>query len=268
MFGEDMDSKKIAVITGGASGIGLLILKRLIRNNYQVVVIDRNREALNQLNDEFSQVKVINCDLSNLEQVTEVCSKLNKELSHIDLFFNNAGIVIGKALKDLSNEEIERSYRVNTISPMILVRDLLALLEKAEKAKIINLSSASAFTGVPKLSDYAASKAAFYSFDESLRLELKESKSKVSTLVVCPFYINTGMFDGVKTRFSFLLPILEPNKVVNKIMHSIHKDHKRLIMPWFIYSVFLVKLLPVGLSDSLLSFFGINSSMKDFVGRK
>ena len=156
-----MDSKKIAVITGGASGIGLLILKRLIRNNYQVVVIDRNREALNQLNDEFSQVEVINCDLSNLEQVTEVCSKLNRELSHIDLFFNNAGIVIGKALKDLSNEEIERSYRVNTISPMILVRDLLALLEKAEKAKIINLSSASAFTGVPKLSDYAASKAAF-----------------------------------------------------------------------------------------------------------
>ncbi|MEC9282746.1 MAG: SDR family NAD(P)-dependent oxidoreductase [Bdellovibrionota bacterium] len=263
-----MISEKIAVITGGASGIGLLIVKRLIRQNYRVIVIDRNREALNHINDEFSQVEIHSCDLGKIEQVSELCVNLNNRLSHIDLFFNNAGIVIGKELRHLTNEEIELSFRVNTISPMILVRDLLPLLERSETGKIINLSSASAFTGVPKLSDYAASKAAFYSFDESLRLELQASKSKVRSLVVCPFYINTGMFDGVKTRFSFLLPILKPEKVVNKIMNSIEKNHSRLIMPWFIYSVFLVKILPTKISDSILSFFGINSSMKDFVGRR
>lgn len=263
-----MESQKIAVITGGASGIGLLILKRLIRQNFKIIVIDRNREAIHRIQDEFENVEAYDCDLSKLDQVTDFCKNLDSQIPHIDLLFNNAGIVNGKKLQNLSNDDIERSFRVNCISPMILVRDLMPLLESANSGKIINLSSASAFSGVPKLSDYAASKAALYSFDESLRLELQDSKSKVSTLAVCPFYIHTGMFEGVKTRFSFLLPILKPEKVVDKIMRSISKGDKRLIMPWFIYSVFLVKLLPSKLSDSILSFFGINSSMEDFIGRK
>jgi all-trans-retinol dehydrogenase (NAD+) len=63
------------------------------------------------------------------------------------------------------------------------------------------------------LGDYCASKFGAVGFNESLRMELKALKSNVRTTCICPYYINTGMFEGVKTRFSFILPILEESKI-------------------------------------------------------
>lgn len=90
---------------------------------------------------------------------------------------------------DTSLEEIERTMRVNTLAGMI---------------------------GVAKVADYSASKFAHFGFDESLRSELKQMKSKINTTIVTPFFINTGMFDGIKLRFSFLLPILMKKKLLEK----------------------------------------------------
>ena len=63
--------------------------------------------------------------------------------------------------------------------------------------------------------------------DESIRAELKKNKSTVKTTVVCPYYINTGMFEGVKTRFPLLLPILNEKVVVDKIVRAIRKNKTR-----------------------------------------
>ena len=72
------------------------------------------------------------------------------------------------------------------------------------------------------------------------------------------------MFEGVKTRFPRLLPIQEPHKVVDKIIRAIETKKKRLITPWFVYTVFIVKALPISMFDWILSFFGINKSMDEF----
>jgi len=109
--------------------------------------------------------------------------------------------------------------------------------------------------------------AAAVSFDESLRLECKRLGLPIDTTVVCPFYISTGMFEGVKTRFAWLLPILKPEYVVRRIMGAIRKKKRRLIMPRFVYVVYPSRLLPVNLFDGILSFFGINRSMDEFTGR-
>ena len=103
--------------------------------------------------------------------------------------------------------------------------------------------------------------------DESLRLELKRLGSRIRTTVVCPFYITTGMFTGVKTRFQWLLPILEPEYATDRILLAIERDHRRLIMPRVVYSTYLGRVLPVSLFDSLMEFLGVNRSMDDFVGR-
>jgi all-trans-retinol dehydrogenase (NAD+) len=104
-------------------------------------------------------------------------------------------------------------------------------------------------------------------FDEALRLELKRQKINVRTTVVCPYYIDTGMFEGVKTRFPFLLPILKPEYVVNRIIKAIRRNRRRLIMPRFVTVSYLVRILPVPVFDALISFFGINKTMDEFEGR-
>jgi all-trans-retinol dehydrogenase (NAD+) len=104
-------------------------------------------------------------------------------------------------------------------------------------------------------------------FDESLRMELKRLGSPVRTTVVCPFFIDTGMFEGVKTRFPWLLPILKPDYVVRRILGAIEGNRARLIMPRFVMTVPVIRVLPPFLFDAVLSFFGVNRSMDEFVGR-
>ncbi len=78
---------------------------------------------------------------------------------------------------------------------------------------------------MPGLLDYCASKSAAFAIDESLRMELHKQKIQgVHTTCVCPFFINTGMFNGASTRWSWLLPILEPDYVVKKIIDAIRTN--------------------------------------------
>ncbi len=116
------------------------------------------------------------------------------------------------------------------------------------------------------MADNCSSKFAVVGFDEALRLELKQQNSKVITTVVCPSYADTGMFDDIKTRSSWLLPILNPEDVVRRIVNAIRKDRRRLLMPWFVYTSWPSRLLPVSWFDALMSFFGVSHSMDEFRG--
>jgi all-trans-retinol dehydrogenase (NAD+) len=99
-------------------------------------------------------------------------------------------------------------------------------------------------------------------------MELRRLKSRVRTTVVCPFFIDTGMFTGVKTRFPLLLPILKPDEAAGRIVKAVLKGHKRFIMPRFVYSLYLLRVMPVAVLDAAADFFGISHAMDDFTGRK
>ena len=103
--------------------------------------------------------------------------------------------------------------------------------------------------------------------DEALRMELAQGDVDIKTTLVCPFYASTGMFDGVKTRFSWLLPILDPEYVADRTVKAIEKNRRRLIMPPFAYTSFALRLLPVPVFDFLIDFFGVSRSMENFTGR-
>ena len=132
---------------------------------------------------------------------------------------------------------------------------------------VVTIASAAGVVGTSRLVDYCASKHAAVGFDESLRLELRRLGTKVTTTVVCPFYISTGMFEGVKTRFRLLLPILTPEYAVDRILDAIRRNRPRLIMPRLVYVTWLGRLLPVRLFDAIMEFLGVNRSMDEFVGR-
>ncbi|HWS76437.1 MAG TPA: SDR family NAD(P)-dependent oxidoreductase, partial [Quisquiliibacterium sp.] len=133
---------------------------------------------------------------------------------------------------------------------------------------VVTVSSAAGLVGVARLTDYCASKWAAVGFDESLRAELARQGSAVRTLVACPYYVNTGMFDGVRTRFPRLLPILEPAYVADRIVGAVASGRRRLFMPRFVWATLAARLLPTRAFDAVAGFFGINSSMDDFTGRR
>ena len=132
----------------------------------------------------------------------------------------------------------------------------------------VTIASAAGVIGVAKLTDYCASKWGAVGFDESLRMELQRSATGVKTTLVCPYYIDTGMFEGVKTRFSFLLPILKEDYVAERIVKAVRRGRRRLMMPRLVYTVPLLRVLPTFLFDAVARFFGISASMDEFTGRR
>ena len=91
----------------------------------------------------------------------------------------------------------------------------------SDQGHIVTIASVAGTIGVCGLVDYCASKFGAVGFDESLRMELRTLKSRVRTTCICPYYIDTGMFKGVKTRFSIFLPIMKEDYVVNRILNAI-----------------------------------------------
>jgi all-trans-retinol dehydrogenase (NAD+) len=133
---------------------------------------------------------------------------------------------------------------------------------------IVTIASAAGLIGVANLADYSASKFGVFGFHEALRSELSRAKTAIKTTIICPFFINTGMFKGVKTRIPLLLPILKSEYVARRIVGAVLKNRKRVILPRFVYTIFLLRLLPTAWLDAVASFFGINHCMDDFTGRK
>lgn len=264
---------KNVLITGSASGIGRLMAQKIAAKGANVILWDINLSGLQSLHDQlnrwgYSSAVYHQCDLSSREEIKETAQRVLIEQGPVDILINNAGIVSGKPLLELTDEAIERTFNINALSLFWTTRAFLPDMIQKKSGHIVTIASAGGLIGVPKMTDYSASKFAAIGFDDSLRVELKRfGHHSIRTTVVCPYYINTGMFNGVKTRVPWLLPIMEPEDAVNKIISAIEKNKHRLVMPPFALVTYPGRLLPIPLFDRLAEFFGINRSMDDFTGR-
>ena len=260
-----------ALITGGASGIGRLLATELGKAGASLVLWDINEPGLSEaeaeLLDAGCEVDTYVCDLTRRQDIEAVAAQTLARSGPVDILVNNAGIVSGKSLLDLSPAEIERTFQVNTLALFWTAKAFLPGMLERDKGHLVTIASAAGLAGTSKLTDYCSSKFAAVGFDESLRIELKRQNSKVMTTVVCPFYTDTGMFKGVRTRFPWLLPILDPDYVVRRTVRAVEKDRRRLIMPRFVYTGWPSRLLPVNWFDAMTAFFGISHGMDDFRGR-
>jgi all-trans-retinol dehydrogenase (NAD+) len=259
------------LVTGAASGIGRLMALEVAARGARLTLLDRDEAGLAAIQQEITQaggeVAVYAVDLSSRTAIHETAEKVLRDRGTVDILVNNAGIVSGKPLLEISDEAIERTFQVNTLALFWMVRAFLPAMIAQGRGHLVTIASAAGLAGTSRLTDYCSSKYAAVGFDESLRLELKRLGHPIRTTIVCPFYIDTGMFKGVKTRFSWLLPILKPDYVTRRILRAIEGNRARLIMPRFLLVLPLVRLLPPGPFDALLSFFGVNCSMDDFKGR-
>ncbi len=266
----DFKDKNI-LITGGASGIGRQMALMIAAEKGHVIIWDIDKEKMQNVENEIKKsggfASSYFCDLSVRKNIYETAEIVKKEHGVVDVLINNAGIVTGKPFLELSDELIEKAFAVNTLAYFWTVKAFLPDMIKQNSGHIVTISSAGGLIGVNRLSDYCASKFAVFGFDESLRMEFKARRLNIKTTVVCPYYINTGMFEGVKTRFPSILPIIDEKEASRKIVKSIKKDKPRLFIPPIVYTVPLLRCLPVCVFDWVASFLGINKSMEEFKGK-
>lgn len=266
----DVRHRKV-LITGAASGIGKLLAQRLGTQGAELILWDINEQGLAAVREEFEgrgiKTSIYCCDLSQREAIAQTAAQVLSEHGGIDVLINNAGVVTGKNLEEASDEQIMLTFNVNTLAPLWLTRAFLPGMKQRNSGHIVTIASAAGIVGTARLVDYCASKFGAVGFNEALRLEFSRDQLAIKTTVVCPFYISTGMFAGVKTRFPWILPILEPSYVADLIARAIARDKARVITPRFVMVSYLGRLLPVWMFDWMMGFFGVSKSMDEFTGR-
>lgn len=262
-----------ALITGAASGLGALIATELAQSGAASLTLwDRDAAALEDVAARLRGLGVpttaMPVDLIDPEQVRAAGVQTIAATGGIDICVNSAGVVNGKDFADLTEDEIMRTFQVNTLALYRTTRVVLPGMIDRDRGVIVTMASAAGLTGVARQTDYSASKFAAIGFTESLRAELRKQHSAVRTLLVCPYYASTGMFDGVRTAVPTLLPILDPATLAKKVVDAIESGRQRLILPRFANTVLLVKALPPSIADRVIDAFGINTTMEGFVGRQ
>lgn len=266
------------VITGAGSGIGRLMALRIVEEGGRVAIWDINGEAARttadmsnaQVGADPSDPKAIafTVDVTDNAAVQQAAADTIDALGRVNVLINNAGVVSGAPFEDLTEQQIRRTFAVNVLSLFWTTKAFMPALKKQQRAAIVTVASAAGIVAVARQTDYAASKFAAVGFTSSLRSELKKAGSHIRTLTVCPYYIDTGMFEGVTTKFPLLLPILKEQTVADRIVEAVAKGRERLIMPPFAAVAGFVAALPPKIADPIYGIFGLNEGMDHFTGRK
>ena len=264
------DSK--VLITGGASGIGRIMGRMALEKGASCLVIwDINPQNIALTVSELGKlgnVKGYMVDVSKNDLITESYNKVKAECGEIDILINCAGIVTSnKTFDQMSSDEIVRTMNINTLAPMFVTRAMLPGMIARNKGHVCTIASAGGMLSNPKMSVYAASKWGAIGWSDSVRIELQEMHSDVHFTTVAPYFISTGMFDGVRSR---IIPILKPEYVAKRIIRAIERNRNFRGIPFgFHFIRFWQAMLPTSIFDWLFGkVFGIYHAMDDFTGRK
>ncbi|XP_040442868.1 epidermal retinol dehydrogenase 2 [Falco naumanni] len=267
-------SGEIVLITGAGSGIGRLLSLKFASLGATVVLWDINQEGLKETSrlareNGAARIHCYICDCSKRQDVYRVADQVKKEVGDVSILVNNAGIVTGKKFLDCPDSLVEKSMEVNIMAHFWTYKAFLPAMMASNHGHLVSIASSAGLTGVNRLSDYCASKFAAVGFAESVDLELRDlRRTGVKTTIVCPYYINTGMFDGCRTKWPRLLPVLEPEYVAEKIITAIRRDQEMLLLPRSLYFILPLRhILPVKVTVLFADYLGIFNVMDSFKGR-
>ena len=260
------------LITGGASGIGKIMGRMALeRGANHLIVWDINAANIESTVKELSSLGRVNgyiVDVANNSAIKSAYKQVCEECGQVDVLINCAGIITSnKTFDQLTEEEIVRTININTIAPMFVASAMLPDMLERNSGHICTITSAGGMLGNPRMSVYGASKWGAIGWSESLRIELNSSRKNVRVTTVAPYYIKTGMFDGVKSR---IIPILSPEYVARKILNAIEKNKSFRGIPFGYHFIRLCQgFLPTRLFDWFFGeVVGIYHTMDKFTGRK
>ncbi|MFM2437970.1 MAG: hypothetical protein RLZ55_787 [Actinomycetota bacterium] len=259
--------RSTALITGAGQGMGRGLALSALARGGDVVAWDVNASLLEALAADGSglpgSLRTECVDVSDRDLVNSAA----RQAGAIDILVNNAGITSHDHLLHEDPAAIERVMGVNSLALFWTTQALLDQFVDRDSGHIVTVASAAGFVPLAGAVAYTASKHAAVGFHRALRQELRAAAPHVQTTLVAPFFVGTGMFDGVGSRFPWLLPIVDESDAVNHIVTAVERDRTNVTMPPMAKLASLFGVLPTGVADVLLDQLGINASMSTFRGR-
>ncbi|MEM9254505.1 MAG: SDR family oxidoreductase [Pseudomonadota bacterium] len=227
---------KVALVTGGASGMGQIAARRLARQGATVAIFDVNEEGLQKTAAEFDNITALHCDISDLNDVDTKVAEVERSLGPIDLLLHAAALMPSHALVDHTHEQMERLFRINYFGTTYVVRAVLPSMTTRGAGRIIAFGSIAGVALVPKMGAYCATKAAVNAYMEVLQNEIR--KTGVRAHLVCPPAVNTPLVDQTietDTPGSIIEArkngrLADPEKMIDAIEKGVRKD-KDIIYP-------------------------------------
>ena len=189
---NEIHENSVAVITGGASGIGLAIAKKFVNNGIKTVLIGRDKVKLKEacsVMGKLADWKV--CDLSDLMEIPGVVQTIVDKYGKIDILVNNAGINLKKNLINVSDDEFQKVILTNQTSVFCLTRAVAGFMLEQESGSILNISSMASRYGIPYVIAYTASKSAIEGMTRAMAVELSPYGIRVNC--IAPGFIRTNM---------------------------------------------------------------------------
>lgn len=185
-------NKQLAIVTGGATGLGLAITEKLAQNNIHVVMIGRNEDKLKEAAQSFGE----NCsykvfDLKNLKEITTLITEIENQYGKIDILVNNAGINQKKPFIEVTDEEFDNIIQTNLSAVFAISREVVKKMLPAQSGCIVNISSMAAQYGIPKVIAYSAAKTGIEGMTRAMATELSPLGIRINC--VAPGFIKTAM---------------------------------------------------------------------------
>jgi len=183
---------RIAIVTGGGSGIGLAIAEKFVRSGILTIIVGRDREKLDAAEKKLGDLcHPIAQDLNDLDAIPGLVRRIVERYDRIDILVNNAGINMKKELPDVTDEDFDRILLTNVRSVFAITREVVKTMLPHGKGNIINISSMASQYGIPKVIAYTASKAAIEGMTKAMAVEL--SPKGILVNCIAPGFIATDM---------------------------------------------------------------------------
>jgi NAD(P)-dependent dehydrogenase (short-subunit alcohol dehydrogenase family) len=195
---------RVAVVTGGASGIGLGIARTLLAAGAKVVIADIEEDALRKVADEIGAV-AMPVDVSSAEEVAALAEAVLVRFGRVDIVCNNAGVAPKVRIQDATLQDWRWIIDVNLWGVIHGINAFLpSLLANPSGGYIVNTASAGGFVSGPMIGTYCATKAAIVALSESLNMELQMQGANVGVTILAPGTVRTNLHTSVRNRPSSL----------------------------------------------------------------
>lgn len=188
-----MISEKIAIVTGGGSGIGLAIAEKFVQAGIRTIIVGRDQQKLNAAKNQLGELcEPVPGDLANLSAIPALVDGIIKKWGRIDILVNNAGINLKKEFTEVTDEDFQRIIQTNVTAVFALSREVVkCMIERDVKGSIINISSMASQYGIPKVIAYTASKSAIEGMTRAMATELSPIGIRINC--IAPGFIATDM---------------------------------------------------------------------------
>lgn len=224
---------KVALITGGSSGIGLALAKAWVKAGGRAALIARTEKTLNEavaLLGGEAHAAAFSLDVTKLDALQTLPKQVIEKFGAIDLLCNNAGLNHRGAVLDRSPAELVEVITANLLAPMILSRAAAPLMK--EGSAIVNVASLAGMVPVHHEAAYSASKAGLRAFTRVLADELKP---KIRVGSVCPGPVDTNFFGDIERvpNLVFSQPMSSAEEVAEAVLAVAAGKHEEIALPWF-----------------------------------